>query len=116
MRALISDLADSLDTAAYLTHLRRDSVGAMNLRDAATLEELTSEYLYNRIILPTKVVGYLPVVEVSGREFRDVGNGREIPASGISGSFRVESGGELLAIYAGDGERGRPEVVLCAAQ
>jgi hypothetical protein len=29
-------------------------------------------------------------------------------------SFRVEAGGELLAIYRDDGEGARAEVVLCA--
>lgn len=114
VRTHIADLAESLHTAAYLTNLRRDSVGSLSLRDAASLESLTTEYLYNRIIRPAAVVLHMPVVEVKGAARRNVCNGREISVPGVSGSFRVEDDGELLAIYNGDGESGRAEVVLCA--
>ncbi len=116
VRTLLADLADTLDTAAYVTSLRRDSVGPMNLHDAASLQDLTLDNLHNHIIQPTTILEHLPVVQVGERERRGVVNGREITSSGVSGSFRVESEGELLAIYGGDGTRGVPEVVLCAAQ
>ncbi|MDP8939746.1 MAG: tRNA pseudouridine(55) synthase TruB [Actinomycetota bacterium] len=114
VRTLIADLSESLHTAAYLTNLRRDSVGSLSLRDAASLESLTTEHLYNRIIRPAAVVLRMPVVEVKGAARRNVCNGREISVPGVSGSFRVEDDGELLAIYNGNGESGRAEVVLCA--
>ena len=88
----------------------------MNLHDAASLQNLTPDNLHNRIIQPKKIVEHLPGVRVEERERRGVINGREISSPGVSGSFRVESEGELLAIYNGDGTRGVPEVVLCAAQ
>ncbi|CAN5516399.1 tRNA pseudouridine(55) synthase TruB [soil metagenome] len=116
VRTLLADLAESLDTAAYITNLRRDSVGAMSLRDASSLNSLNHDNLYNRIIHTTKIVEHLPVVRVTGRERRDVSNGCGIPSTGVLGSFRVESDGELLAIYSGDGTEGSPEVVLWAAQ
>jgi tRNA pseudouridine55 synthase len=116
VRSLIADMADSLDTSAYLTQLRRDSVGSMSLLNAATLETLNQEQLYNRIIPTTEIVAHLPKMQVRAEDLRDVNNGRDISAPGFSGSFRVESEGELLAIYSGDGTTGRPEVVLCAAQ
>ncbi len=50
VRALISDLADSLDTGAYLAALRRTSVGHLQLEDAALLEELPPESIQKRII------------------------------------------------------------------
>lgn len=115
VRTLVADLAESLGTAAYLIGLQRDSVGALRLQDAATLEELTEENLHRRIIQPVDVMAHLPLVEVDERRRREVGNGREVPASGIEGSFRVVNDGELLAIYNGDGEIACPEVVLCAA-
>ncbi len=34
-------------------------------------------------------------------------------ANGMKGSLRVEREGELLAVYRGDGEVARAEVVLC---
>ncbi len=116
VRTLLADLADSLDNAAYITSLRRDSVGTLSLRDATSLDDLNTDNLHNRIIQPVRVVEHLPVVRVGDRERRDVANGRGISSLGTSGSFRVENDGELLAIYSGDGEKGSPEVVLCAAQ
>ncbi|CAN5884539.1 tRNA pseudouridine(55) synthase TruB [soil metagenome] len=116
VRSLIADLADSLDTAAYLTDLRRESVGDLTVRDAATLDSLSHKDLYTRIIQPSIVMSHLPAVQVSIPQRREVANGREITYSGHSGAIRVESEDELLAIYVGDGSVARPEVVLCAAQ
>jgi tRNA pseudouridine55 synthase len=116
VRSLVADMADSLDTAAYLTQLRRDTVGTMSLQNAASLENLNYEQMHNRIIQITEIVAHLPKMQAGAGELRDVGNGRDISAPGFSGSFRVESEGKLLAIYSGDGTTGRPEVVLCAAQ
>ena len=116
VRSLVADMADSLDTAAYLTQLRRDSVGDMSLLNATSLENLNREQLHNRIIPNTMIVAHLPSMQAGDRDLRDVSNGREISAPGFSGSFRVESEGGLRAIYRGDGTIGRPEVVLCAAR
>ena len=44
---------------------------------------------------------------------RLVASGRVLRANGMKGSFRVEREGELLAVYRGDGEVARAEVVLC---
>ena len=116
VRTLLADLAEALDTAAYVVSLRRDSVGTMNLHKAASLQNLTPDNLYNRIIQSMVMLEHLPVVQVGERERRGVVNGREISSPGVSGSFRVESEGKLLAIYKGDGTKGVAEVVLCAAQ
>ncbi len=114
VRTLISDLAESLHTGAYLTSLRRTRVGHLTLENAIAPEDLSPETLYNHIIQTRDVVSFLPVVEVSEGERFGVCNGRKLEAFGLPGSYRVEVGGELLAIYRdGDGEA-RPEVVLCA--
>ncbi len=116
VRALISDLADSLDTGAYLTALRRTSVGHLQAKNAALLEELTSDTLLYRIIQTKEAVAHLPAVEVSEGERFGVCNGRRLGASGIRGCYRVEVGGDLLAIYRDEdgGAVARAEVVLCA--
>jgi tRNA pseudouridine55 synthase len=115
VRALLSDLADSLGTGAYLTALRRTRVGRLNVQNASSPEELTPDAIQNRIIPSREVVGFLPVVRVSEEERFGVCNGGGLAASGIRGSYRVEVGGELLAIYRDEGGGGaRAEVVLCA--
>jgi tRNA pseudouridine55 synthase len=116
VRTLVSDLAASLDTGAYLTTLRRTSVGHMTTEDATPPEELASEILYKRIIQSREVVAHLPGVDVPVRERKSVCNGRplgEFGSLGSLGSFRVEAGGELLAIYRDEGDGARAEVVLC---
>jgi tRNA pseudouridine55 synthase len=116
VRTLVSDLAASLDTGAYLTALRRTSVGHMTTEDATPPEELASEILYKRIIQSREVVAHLPGVDVPVGERKSVCNGRplgEFGTLGSLGSFRVEAGGELLAIYRDEGDGARAEVVLC---
>lgn len=115
IRSLISDLAQSLESGAYLTSLRRTSVGELTVEDAISPENLEEKAINNRIIPLTEVISHLPVVEVEGEMARGVKNGRPVSISGMEGSFRVESGGELLAVYvAGEDGVARPEVVLCA--
>ena len=116
VRTLISDLAESLDTGAYLTALRRTSVGQLNVKAAAEPENLTFKTFEKCIIHSRRVTSHLPVVEIVDEERFGVCNGQRMQASGFSGSFRVELGGELLAIYRDEGaESGsaRAEVVLC---
>ena len=115
VRTLVSDLADYLNTGAYLTALRRTSVGHMTTKDTITPEELISELLDNRIIQSKEVVAHLPGVEVPLGERTGVCNGRSLGTFGSLGSFRVEAGGELLAIYRDEEDGARAEVVLCSS-
>nr|WP_279387473.1 tRNA pseudouridine(55) synthase TruB [Rubrobacter taiwanensis] len=112
VRSLIADLARSLGSGAYLTALRRTRVGHLSVEDAATPDELkTPADLQSRIIHMRAAVQHLPVVEIgSGLAAVVCGGGRF--ACNLEGSFRVESGGELLAVYRGDGKVARAEVVL----
>ena len=114
VRTLVADLAASLDTGAYLTALRRTRVGHLPIEDAITPDELDPNNLYNRIIQSKHAVAHLPAVTVAEEERRLVCNGRRLAEVGIEGSYRVEGGGELLAIYRDEGDVARPEVVLCA--
>jgi tRNA pseudouridine55 synthase len=113
VRSLISDLATYLSTGAYLSALRRTSVGHMTVQNAPAPEDLALDTLKKRIIQPKEVVAHLPGVEVGLEERASVCNGHPLGAFGSSGSFRVELGGELLAIFRDEGERARAEVVLC---
>lgn len=113
VRTLVADLFTALDSGAYLTALRRTSVGPLQLSSATPLAELTDyTSLENHIIPKNVAVSYLPVVEL-GDELREVvRNGGKLPVD-LVGEFRVEDGcGELLAVYRGDGEVARAEVVL----
>ena len=113
VRTLVSDLAASLGTGAYLTALHRTCVGQLRVENAARPENLSRTNVHHHIIQITEVLSHLPVVEVPEEERRGVCNGRVLGVSGVRGSFRVEVGGELLAVYGGDGREARAEAVLC---
>ena len=116
VRTLINDLAASLNTGAYLTALRRTSVGHLTARDAQSPPQLRPEALHNHIIPPVRVVAHLPGVGVSAEVGRSVVcHGGRLESSRVDGSYRVMCGGELLAVYRDDEDGGRAEVVLCAA-
>lgn len=113
VRSLVADLASSLDTGAYLTALRRTSVGHFDLRDAIPPDELDTGTIEGRIIHPAKVLSHLDILEADENIRKAVCNGRVIEARELHGSFRVVHEGELLAVYRGDGAVGRAEAVLC---
>lgn len=115
VRTLVSDLAHSLGTGAYLTALRRTSVGDLDLSNATEPEDLSETTIHNRIIPPMRMVSHLPVVYADEKEREDVRHGRSLRARGTVGSFRVQAGEGLLAIYREEGDVARPEVVLCPA-
>lgn len=113
VRTLVADLAEHLETGAYLTALRRTRIGHLSVEEAAKPDELTAATIRNRIIHMSEVVSHLPAVEVDEEGERAVRSGRVLQFGGMAGSFRVERGGVLLAVYRGDGEASRAEVVLC---
>lgn len=115
VRTLVADLATHVGTGAYLTALRRTSVGALSVQNASPQELLDTSTLHSHIIPPVKMVSHLPVVEVSEDERRLVCHGRKIVRSGVEGSYRVMCGDELLGVYRDRDDEGRAEVVLCAA-
>ena len=112
VRTLVSDLAQHLRSDAYLTALRRTRVGHLQLEEAIKPADLSPQTIHKHIIRPSRVVAHLPAVEIPPVGEREVCNGREIGTSRV-GIFRVEVGGELLAVYRGEGGGARPEVVLC---
>lgn len=115
VRTLIHDLAAAIGSGAYLTALRRHTVGHLTLDAAPTPADLRADTINNRIIQPTEVVSHLPAVEVAAGVGRDgVCNGRRLGTAGVGGSYRVMCEGELLAVYRDEGDGARAEVVLCA--
>lgn len=112
VRTWVSDLAASLGSGAYVTQLRRISVGHLTLRAAVAPEQLTSDNLVQCIIHTQETLKRLPKIEIANK--KEIKTGQKIKSRGIKGSFRVELNGELLAIYRDEGEIARAEVVLCA--
>ena len=114
VRSLISDLAHSLGSGAYLTALRRTRVGELLVQNASFPVDLHETNLNNHIIQLAVVLRGLAAVEVGPEDRTGVCNGRKMAAFGVEGSYRVMAGGELLAVYRDEGAEARAEVVLCA--
>lgn len=119
VRALISDLAEAAGSGAYLTSLRRTSVGAMHVRDAVSPEELTAEDLPSQLVPMREVVSHLAALKVDEEGRSRVADGKSLPMPGDysaekGAALRVEHRGELLAIYRAGEDVARPEAVLCA--
>lgn len=119
VRTLISDLAEAAGSGAYLTSLRRTSVGGLGLRDAASPENLTAEKLPARLVPMREVVSHLPALEVDAKARRNVEDGKSLELAretiAVEGeALRVEHRGELLAIYRVRDGAALPEAVLCA--
>jgi tRNA pseudouridine55 synthase len=114
VRTLISDLARSLGSGAYVSALRRTRVGHLRVSEASRPEDLDENTIGHRIIHPTDVLRGLPGVEVAEEVRAAVCNGRKMRAFGVAGPYRVMNGEEVLAVYRDEGPEARAEVVLCA--
>jgi tRNA pseudouridine55 synthase len=112
VRTLLSDIAEHLGTAAYLTALRRTSVGHLRLEGAVAPADLSPANIYDHIIPPNEAVAHLPAIELDPARARAVCDGQRMNSSG-EGVFRVEVGGKLLGVYRDVDGGSRPEVVLC---
>lgn len=117
VRSLVADLARSAGSGAYLTALRRESVGGFEVRDAVRTEDISGPRTVIEHLLPmSSVVGGLPAVAVDEDAVSRVSNGRSLGTFGLDGPVAVMDGQDLVAVYVDDGEVARPEVVLCARQ
>jgi tRNA pseudouridine55 synthase len=117
VRTLISDLVRAAGSDAYLTALRRTTVGKLGVRDAVTPDELSDKDLPARLRPMREVVSHLPAMEVDAGDRLRVADGKALASAGPTGegeALRVEHAGELLAIYRAQEGTARPEAVLCA--
>jgi tRNA pseudouridine55 synthase len=119
VRTLISDLARAVGSDAYLTSLRRASVGSLSVAEAVSPDKVSAEDLGSRLLPMRNVVSHLPVLEVDAAARSRVADGKSLSLSGgadlVDGeALRVEHRGELLAVYRSHEDMAKPEAVLCA--
>jgi tRNA pseudouridine55 synthase len=118
VRTLADDLAAALGGRAHLKKLRRLAIGSLTVDDAVSLEDLAGlvEAGAPPVLDPASGLADLPAATVGEETAAGVRNGMVFPAAsfgGIEGPFRVlDVEGRLLAVYAVEGRRARPEVVL----
>ncbi len=108
IRSLADDIGGRLGGGAHLEGLRRIRVGSLAAEHGLGLDRL--EGWVEHLITPADALGDLESMTVA--DPAPVTTGRPLEYSG-AGLVRVlDQDGELLAVYRGDGELARPEVVL----
>ena len=116
IRALARDLGERLGVGAHLTTLRRESIGALRVEDAVTLDQVQA----TAVIPPHAVLPDLPRVELDDTSRVAVTHGRPVVDwrdLGTRGSGEVVAmldSGELVAIATAQDGWLKPTVVLSA--
>ena len=116
IRSLADDIARALGGRAHLTALRRTRVGSVTVDDAVTLDALDGAV--HDLMAPTRVLGHLPTLVVDHDTAQGVANGLRYVSGPLADiavevpTVVVDDDGHLLAVYASDGGRAKPEVVL----
>lgn len=79
VRSLGRDLAEAMGTAAVMSALERTRIGEFHIENAIDPYELTSDTLLEHLLPPLRTVEYLPRVQLTSDETRDIRNGLTIP-------------------------------------
>jgi tRNA pseudouridine55 synthase len=107
IRALARDLGVALGVGGHLTALRRTSVGAYDITQAKTLDQLTERF--QSIPLPSAAAAAFPVVELTQAQAQRMAHGAQLPLrelqfdDGTPGVLASVSPGDPLAAFAPDG-------------
>jgi tRNA pseudouridine55 synthase len=120
IRTLADDLGRALGGHAHLTALRRLRTGSLHVDDAHAVEELERfDSIESAVLGMDQVLAReMPNIVVDGRHAVSVRNGRPLspevtpPGPGDLPFCVLDDEGRLLAVYASDGTKSRPEVVL----
>ena len=120
IRVLLSDLAVRLGTIGHLTSLRREASGHHHVKDALTLEQLSSLSEGGTDVLrpPVDFVTGLESVVLDSEQERRVRMGQQIQIVQLFESPEIaakNSAGELIAILQPRGSNWKPELVLPAS-
>ncbi|PGH46168.1 tRNA pseudouridine(55) synthase TruB [Micromonospora sp. WMMA1996] len=117
IRALARDAGVALGVGGHLTALRRTSVGAFTLAEAATLDQLEERApeVVN-LSLDAAADRYFPRRDATAEEARVLSHGGPLAPVGIAGPYAVFGpAGGLIAIVSERDGRARAEIVLAPA-
>jgi tRNA pseudouridine55 synthase len=108
IRALARDLGAAVGTGGHLTALRRTSVGAYDLAQASTLEDLAERFVVTP--LENAAAAAFPRVDLSADDARRLSHGirvhapAQVPAASDAGpAAEISAPGAPLAAFAPDG-------------
>lgn len=119
VRALARDLGAGLGVGGHLTALRRTRVGRFTLDGATTLEDLGERFTVTP--LAEVAAAMFDVRHLTASEARDLGFGRPLTPTGVSGVVAaLAPSGDLAALLTDAPVRGehraKPEVVFAPAR
>lgn len=101
IRSLADELGERLASGAHLTVLRRIQVGALQVTNAVTLDELvglSEEARKQRLLPPDCLLQGLPPVHLSDADGQAFGHGQAVDCVGLPGRYRVYRNGMLLGL------------------
>lgn len=100
VRSLGRDLAESLDTGAVMSALKRTAIGSFRVEEALDLEAVTATSWTSDLLPPLRAVEALPQVELSPEEAHRIRNGQTIdrPGEETGELAAVDGQGRLLAV------------------
>jgi tRNA pseudouridine55 synthase len=107
VRVLAADVGAALQTGAHLTALRRTAIGPF-LADGAVPPDRPG-----RPLPVETAVRHLPRLDLDPDEALAASHGRPLGPAGIPGPYAVfDPEARLIGVYADDGPRARPQVIL----
>ena len=100
IRALINDIASSLNTIGIMSELRRVKQGNIDISDSYKLEDIENDnYEFYSI---DKLLGNIYQVDLNEEEFKKVKNGVPIPNIYNQETVLFKYNGNIIAIYKND--------------
>jgi tRNA pseudouridine55 synthase len=110
VRVLAADVGERLGCGAHLTRLRRTAIGGFDVAQARPPEAPGEPWPLAR------AVAHLPRLDLDDHEAAAARHGRILGPAGIDGPYAVfDPGGGLIGVYADEGTKGRPQVILAPA-
>ena len=107
VRVLAADVGATLGCGAHLTALRRTAIGDFTVAEARPPDDPGAP------VPIARAVAHLPAVRLEEDEARAAAHGRVLGPRSIDGPFAVTNpAGELIGVYADEGPRAVPMVVL----
>jgi tRNA pseudouridine55 synthase len=110
VRVLAADVGRTLGCGAHLATLRRTAIGPFDVAAARPTDDPGD-------VLPLeRAVAHLPRFDVEREEAVAVSHGRILAPGDLEGPYGVyDPDGRLLGIYADDGSKAKPLVILAPA-
>jgi tRNA pseudouridine55 synthase len=114
IRAIARDVGDSLGVPAYLSSLRRTTIGSMGVERAVALDELGDMDVVGRAwITPVEALSHMPSLSIDRNAATDLAHGRAVPAREVPpGLATAILDDRLVAIVESDGHTARPRKVF----